>query len=128
MLGASDGAVVGLRLGELDGARVGDREGCSELYAAALLGASVGDNDGNTDGAKLGVPVAESLGARDDSTCVGWKAGRAVRAAEGAAEGCSVGENTLNGGADGENVGVSCTSAPCTEVCALAQFEAERRR
>ncbi len=70
MLGASDGAAVGLRLGDPDGARVGDNEGCSELYAASLLGASVGDNDGNPDGAKLGVPVGDGVGARERSSVV----------------------------------------------------------
>ena len=46
MLGASEGVLVGRRddpmLGKEEGACDGEREGCKELYAAALDGKSVG--------------------------------------------------------------------------------------
>ena len=60
-LGTKVGAVVGLRLGVNDGARVGSRVGCFELNAAALVGESDGEKDGNAAGAFAGerVPLAD---------------------------------------------------------------------
>jgi hypothetical protein len=77
MLGACIGAAVGLKLGDPDGARLGDREGCSELYSAALLGASVGESDGKPDGAKLGALVGIAI---ETEGCVPFK-GSCVRGA-----------------------------------------------
>ena len=68
MLGPAAGAAVGLRLGDPDGARVGEREGCSELYSAALVGTIVGGSDRHLDGAKLGVLVGAALGGSEGST------------------------------------------------------------
>jgi hypothetical protein len=57
----------------------------------------VGDNDGNPDGPKLGVPVSESLGARDGGSVVdstlgasdGPAVGRRIPLSEGEEDGIS---------------------------------------
>ena len=49
MLGASDCAEVGIRLGDVDGCSVGDREGWSELFSTAGAGALDGVKVGASD-------------------------------------------------------------------------------
>ena len=87
MLGSNEGGTVGATLGDklggIEGACDGEIVGRLESYGAALEGASVGANDGPSDGAKVGTLVVLRGGGSDGTAVLGGVVGIQVGLYEG---------------------------------------------
>ncbi len=109
--GAALGSVDGEVVGNKDGLCVGKSDGWSELYCAALVGASVGGLEGPSDGARLGIIMGMELmpctATAVDSTAVGGREGAELGKVDGATVGRRDGEvvGNIDGLCDGKSDG-----------------------
>ena len=87
------GAVVGVVVGAVDGARVGDIDGAADgARVGAVDGAAVGALDGAADGARVGAAVGALDGALLGAP-VGARDGALLGANDGARDGALVGKS-----------------------------------